>query len=88
MNGKVQDRFAEGLLLTLIEEGPKELDNPEDYEMRSNLMWVVTLALNGIRVGVPQDWATHMVGYELTVVHGLNHAQTLAAILPNTVDCT
>ena len=54
VNRKVQDRFAEGLLLTLTEEGPKELDNPEDYEVRYNLMWVVTLALNGlIRVGVP-----------------------------------
>ena len=48
MNGKVQDRFAEGLLLTLVEEGPKALKNPQDYEVRSNLMWVATLALNGL----------------------------------------
>jgi NADP-dependent alcohol dehydrogenase len=76
VNGKVQDRFAEGLLLTLIEEGPKALKNPKDYEVRSNLMWVATLALNGlISAGVPQDWATHMIGHELTAVHGLDHAQ-------------
>ncbi|MGB3209500.1 MAG: alcohol dehydrogenase [Desulforhopalus sp.] len=84
VNGKVQDRFAEGLLLTLIEEGPKALKNPKDYEVRSNLMWVATLALNGlIGAGVPQDWATHMIGHELTAAHGLDHAQTLAVILPN-----
>jgi NADP-dependent alcohol dehydrogenase len=87
VNAKIQDRFAEGLLLTLIEEGPKALDNPKDYEVRSNLMWAATLALNGlIGSGVPQDWATHMIGHELTAMHGLDHAQTLAVILPNLLD--
>ncbi|TKB25931.1 iron-containing alcohol dehydrogenase [Desulfopila sp. IMCC35006] len=84
VNGKVQDRFAEGLLLTLIEEGPKALETPQDYEVRSNLMWVATLALNGlIGAGVPQDWATHMIGHEITARYGLDHAQTLAVILPS-----
>lgn len=82
-DAKVQDRFAEGLLLTLIEEGPKALQEPENYAVRANLMWTATLALNGlIGAGVPQDWATHMLGHELTVLHGLDHAQTLAVILP------
>jgi NADP-dependent alcohol dehydrogenase len=80
---KVQDRFAEGLLLTLIEEGPKALAEPENYAVRANLMWTATLALNGlIGAGVPQDWATHMVGHEITALHGLDHAQTLAVVLP------
>ncbi len=84
VNAKVQDRFAEGLLLTLIEEGPKALEDPKDYQVRSNLMWAATLALNGlIGAGAPQDWATHMIGHELTAVHGLDHAQTLAVILPS-----
>lgn len=84
VNGKVQDRFAEGLILTLIEEGPKALENPKDYDVRSNLMWAATLALNGlIGAGVPQDWATHMIGHELTAMHGLDHAQTLAVVLPS-----
>lgn len=79
----VQDRFAEGLLQTLIEIGPKALANPEDYQTRASLMWTATLALNGlIGAGVPQDWATHMLGHELTALHGLDHAQTLAVILP------
>jgi NADP-dependent alcohol dehydrogenase len=82
-DAKVQDRFAEGLLLTLIEEGPSALQEPENYAVRSNLMWTATLALNGlIGAGVPQDWATHMLGHELTALHGLDHAQTLAVLLP------
>ena len=82
-DAKVQDRFAEGLLLTLIEEGPKALTEPENYAVRANLMWTATLALNGlIGAGVPQDWATHMVGHEITALHGLDHAQTLAVVLP------
>ncbi|MBI1771064.1 MAG: iron-containing alcohol dehydrogenase [Burkholderiales bacterium] len=84
VNSPVQDRFAEGLLLTLIEEGPKALANPEDYDVRANLMWCATMALNGlISTGVPQDWATHMIGHELTALHNIDHAQTLAIVLPS-----
>lgn len=83
VDAKVQDRFAEGLLLTLIEEGPRALAEPADEAVRANLMWTATLALNGlIGAGVPQDWATHMLGHEITVLHGMDHAQTLAIILP------
>lgn len=83
VDAKVQDRFAEGLLLTLIEEGPKALQDPENYNVRANIMWSATMALNGlIGAGVPQDWATHMLGHELTARHGLDHAQTLAVVLP------
>lgn len=84
VNAKVQDRFAEGLLLTLIEEGPLVLSNPDDYSTRANIMWAATMALNGlIGVGVPQDWATHAIGHEITALHGLDHAQTLAIVLPS-----
>jgi len=80
----LQDRFAEGILLTLIEEGPKALAEPGDYNVRANIMWCATMALNGlIGAGVPQDWATHMVGHELTALYGLDHAQTLAIVLPS-----
>lgn len=83
VNAKIQDRFAEGILLTLIEEGPKALKEPENYDVRANVMWAATQALNGlIGAGVPQDWATHMLGHELTAMHGLDHAQTLAVVLP------
>lgn len=83
VHGMVQDRFAEGLLQTLIEVGPQALATPEDYDVRANLMWVATLALNGlIGAGVPQDWATHMIGHELTALYGIDHARTLAIVLP------
>ena len=83
VDGYVQDRFAEGLLLTLIELGEKSLHNPEDYNIRANLMWVATLALNGlIGAGVPQDWSTHMIGHELTALYNIDHARTLAIVLP------
>lgn len=83
VDAKVQDRFAEGLLLTLIEEGPRSLEEPTNYTVRANVMWAATMALNGlIGVGVPQDWATHMIGHEITALHGLDHAQTLAIVLP------
>ena len=80
----VQDRFAEGLLQTLVEIGPKTLAEPDNYQVRASLMWTATLALNGlIGSGVPQDWATHMLGHELTALHNLDHAQTLAIVLPS-----
>lgn len=83
VDAKVQDRFAEGLLLTLLEDGPRALSEPENYTVRANVMWSATMALNGlIGAGVPQDWATHMLGHELTAMHGLDHAQTLAIVLP------
>ena len=80
----VQDRFSEGLLLTLMELGPRALAEPENYEVRASLMWAATLALNGlIGAGAPQDWATHMIGHELTALFGIDHAQTLAVVLPS-----
>jgi NADP-dependent alcohol dehydrogenase len=80
----VQDRFAEGLLQTLVEIGPRLLSAIEpDYDDRASLMWTATLALNGlIGTGVPQDWATHMIGHELTAKYNIDHARTLAVVLP------
>jgi NADP-dependent alcohol dehydrogenase len=83
VNSPLQDRFAEGILLTLIEEGPKVLANRTDYDAAANFMWSATMALNGlIALGVPTDWATHMIGHELTAFHGIDHARTLAIIFP------
>lgn len=83
-NARVQDRTAEGILRTLIEVGPETLARPEDYEARANLVWAATSALNGyIAAGVPQDWSTHMIGHELTALFGLDHAQSLAVVLPS-----
>jgi NADP-dependent alcohol dehydrogenase len=79
----LQDRFAESILKTLIETGPKVYKNPADYDSMANLMWCSTLALNGlISCGVPGDWIIHMIGHELTAFHGIDHARTLAIVLP------
>ena len=79
----VQDEFAETLLRTLIDLGPKALETPNDYDIRANLMWTATLALNGlIGAGVPQDWASHMIGHEITALNDTDHARTLAVVLP------
>ncbi|WP_445494199.1 iron-containing alcohol dehydrogenase [Photorhabdus sp. SF281] len=81
--GMVQDRLAEGLLQTLIEIGFQAINSPDDYDIRANLMWVATSALNGlVGAGVPQDWSTHMIGHELTALYGIDHARTLAITLP------
>ena len=83
VDAKVQDRIAEGILLTLIEEGPKVLKDPSNYDTSANYMWAATMALNGIICsGVPEDWTTHMIGHEITALHGVDHARTLAIVLP------
>lgn len=82
--GFLQDRIAESILQTLIEIGPKVVENPTDYALASNFMWSCTMALNGlIQKGVPSDWATHMIGHELTALYNIDHARTLAIIGPN-----
>lgn len=79
----LQDRLAEAVLATLIEEGPKALQWPRDYAVRANVMWAATNALNGwLGLGVKQDWTTHMIGHELTALYGLDHGQTLAVVMP------
>ncbi|MGE5477008.1 MAG: iron-containing alcohol dehydrogenase [Bacteroidales bacterium] len=82
----LQDRLAESVLSTLVEIAPKAMATPPDYQARANLMWCATMALNGlIGQGVPQDWATHMIGHELTALTGIDHARTLAVVWPGVV---
>lgn len=79
----LQDRISEGILQTLIEIGEKVVENPEDKKYATNFIWCCTMALNGlIQKGVPSDWATHMIGHELTALYQLDHAKTLAIIAP------
>jgi NADP-dependent alcohol dehydrogenase len=88
VNSPIQDYFAEGILKTLICEGRKayNLETP-DYENRANFMWGATMALNGlIACGVITDWSTHKIGHELTALHGLDHAVTLAIVLPGVLN--
>lgn len=81
--GAMQDRLAEAILATLCDHGPRALLTPEDYDVRANVMWAATLALNGlIGQGVPQDWTSHHIGHELTALYGIDHAPSLAVALP------
>ncbi|MCW1147005.1 iron-containing alcohol dehydrogenase [Flavobacterium lacisediminis] len=80
----LQDRISESILQTLIEIGPDVVENPSDYKLASNFVWSATMALIGlIQKGVPSDWATHMIGHELTALYEIDHARTLAIIGPN-----
>ncbi len=85
--GRIQDRWAEGILSTLVEVGETCINDTENYDARANHMWAATMALNGIiAVGVPQDWATHMIGHELTGLFGIDHGQTLAIVYPGVLE--
>ena len=84
VGGMLQDRFSESILQTLIEVASKILKDPSDYNAVANFMWSCTMALNGlIQKGIPSDWATHMMGHELTALFGIDHARTLAIIGPS-----
>lgn len=82
-NAPLQDRQAEAILLTLLEEAPKLHAEGDGYAVRANLMWCATQALNhSLSCGVPGDWSSHAIGHELTARFGLDHARALAIILP------
>ena len=77
----LMDRWAEGILQTLIEITPKIRKNQHDYDQMSNFMLCATMALNGfISMGVSQDWATHRIAHEITALHNTTHGQSLALI--------
>lgn len=83
VNAPVQDAYAAALLRTLTAIAPRTLEEPDDYDARATLMWCATQALNGIiAAGVPEDWATHAIGHELTALYGIDHAASLAVVLP------
>lgn len=87
VDARIQDRWAESILLTLIEVGKTNVEETENYDARANLVWSATMALNGIiGVGIPQDWTTHMIGHELTAKFGIDHGQTLAIVYPAVLD--
>lgn len=81
---EVQDRFAESLLLIIKDTGSKVFaDQEPDYNNRANFMWAATNALNtSLSMGVISDWSTHTIGHELTALYGLDHAVSLAIVLP------
>lgn len=83
---RVMDRWAEGLLHTIVEIAPLIKENHTDYQLMADFMMSATMALNGfIAMGVTEDWSTHMIGHELTALCGLTHGHTLAIVMPGTM---
>ena len=83
---RLMDRWAEGILSTLIEIAPGVKSNKKNYAQMADFMLSATMALNGfISMGVTEDWVTHMIGHELTALHGITHGETLAIVLPGTL---
>lgn len=83
VDARVMDRWAEGLLQTVMEISPAAMGDNPDYDTMANFMLCATMGLNGfIAMGVPQDWTTHMIGHELTALHEITHGVTLAIVLP------
>ncbi|MDQ2192235.1 iron-containing alcohol dehydrogenase [Vibrio anguillarum] len=82
-NAMVQDGYAETLLKNLLVLG-QQYDQRDNDGWRANLMWTANQALNGlIGTGVPQDWATHMIGHEFTALWHVDHARSLAIVQPS-----
>ena len=83
---RVMDRWSEGVLQTLIEIAPEIEKRSDDYDLMADFMLSATMGLNGfLALGVTQDWCTHMIGHELTALHGLTHGATLAIVFPGTL---
>jgi NADP-dependent alcohol dehydrogenase len=81
VDAKLQDRFAESILSSILETAPLIMEDTSDYKSAANFMWNCTMALNGlIQKGVPNDWAIHAIGHELTAFYGIDHARTLAIL--------
>ena len=82
---RVLDRWAEGVIATVMEIAPLLKEGKRDYDLMSDYMFSATMALNNfIRMGVTQDWVTHQIGHELTALHGVDHGESLAIVYPGT----
>jgi len=83
VNHPLNDRFAEAILITLVEEGPKYVADTSNYDAAANIMWAATMALNGlVGSGVPVDWSSHRIGHEITALNNIDHGITLAIVMP------
>lgn len=83
-NTPLQDRFAESILLTVMEAAPKLLDDLENYELRETILYSGTMALNGtLQMGLRGDWGSHNIEHAVSAVYDIPHAGGLAILFPN-----
>lgn len=77
------DRISEGLLMAIMEEAPKVMAAPDDYQARANIMWAGTMAHNGVcGCGRREDWTSHGLEHVLSAVYGVTHGAGLAVVFP------
>ena len=82
-NVEVTDRMIEALILAMVNEGPKVIANPDDYDARANIMWGGMMAHNNsCGVGRSQDWTSHNVEHELSALYDCAHGAGLAVAMP------
>lgn len=80
---EITDRVSEGILRAIIEEAPKVMARPDDYQARANIMWSGTLAHNGIcGTGRREDWVSHFMEHEISALYGVTHGAGLAVVMP------
>ncbi|WP_029319718.1 iron-containing alcohol dehydrogenase [Butyrivibrio sp. AE3004] len=80
---EVTDRLIEGLMLTMIHEGPRVIADPNNYDARANIMWVGMMAHNNsCGVGRSQDWNSHNIEHELSALYDCAHGAGLAVTMP------
>lgn len=81
---EVTDRLLEAILLTMIKEGKRVMEDPNNYEARANIMWAGMIAHNNVTgVGRDQDWGTHHMENELSTSYGCSHGAGLAILFPS-----
>jgi alcohol dehydrogenase len=83
-NTPLQDRFAESILLTVMETAPKLLEDLENFELRETILYSGTMALNGtLQMGLRGDWGSHNIEHAVSAVYDIPHAGGLAILFPN-----
>lgn len=80
---EVTDRLCEAVVLTMLKEVPRVIENPDNYDARANIMWAGMVAHNNIvGVGREQDWNSHGIEHELSALYDCAHGAGLAVIMP------
>ena len=80
---EVTDRLIEALMMTLVHEGPRVIENPNNYDARANIMWAGMMAHNNaVGVGRTQDWNSHDIEHELSALYDCAHGAGLAVVMP------
>ncbi len=85
----ISDRLCEGILESIMEEAPKVMADPENYDARANLMWAGNIAHNGTcGIGRIEDWSSHFIEHEISSMYGVTHGAGLSVIFPAWMEFT